>query len=76
MVSFLSHRGNEYQNNSEIPPYTHQNDQNLKGQHMVAGLWNKRKTPVLLVVVQTYTTTLEINMAVSPKIWELFNINN
>jgi hypothetical protein len=32
-------------------------------------IWSKRSTPPLLVVVQTCTTTLKINLAASQKTW-------
>jgi hypothetical protein len=34
---------------------------------MLVGMWNEDNTPSLLVGVLTYTTTLEINLAVSHK---------
>jgi hypothetical protein len=35
---------------------------------MLARMWRKRNTPPLLVGLQAYTTTLEISLAVPPKI--------
>jgi hypothetical protein len=60
MCNVFSHQGNA---NSEILPYTHQNacDQTLNGQCMLDRGWiNGNTHPV--VVVQTCTTTLEINL--------------
>ena len=62
MFNILNHQGNANQNNPEIQPHTSQNgqDQNLRGQQMLARIWRKRNTPPLLVGLQAGTTTLEI----------------
>jgi hypothetical protein len=70
MFNILGHWGNTNQNDSEIPPYIHQNvsDQKLKWQLMLVRMWSKGNSPPLLVRVHTCTATLEINMAVSQKL--------
>ena len=70
MFIILSHQRNANQNDSEIPSYTYQNGQDLKHkcQLMLERVWNKGNIPALLVGVQTYTATLEINMVASQKI--------
>ena len=45
---------------------THIRMAKIKGQHTMAGMWSKNTLP-LLVVVQTCTTTLEINLIFSQK---------
>jgi hypothetical protein len=39
-----------------------------KQHHMMARMWSKGNTPLLVEGVQTYIHTLEINLAVSQKI--------
>jgi hypothetical protein len=39
---------------------------------MLLRMWRKRNTPSLLVELKTDTTTLEINLAVHPKIRNSF----
>jgi hypothetical protein len=41
---------------------------------MLARMWSKGNTPQLLVAVQTFTITLEINLAVSQKIGNRSNL--
>jgi hypothetical protein len=43
-------------------------NQKLKGQHMLKRMWRKYNTSPPLVVLQTVTTTLEINLVVFQKI--------
>jgi hypothetical protein len=66
----LNHQGNANQNDSEIPPYTNQydQDQKLKQPYMLLRMWRKRNTPPLLVELQVSTCTLEINLVVPEKI--------
>ena len=40
----------------------------LKQQHMLVRMWRKTNTPILLMELKTYTTTLKLNLAVSQKI--------
>jgi hypothetical protein len=40
----------------------------IKGQHMLARMWRIGNTPPWLVGMQTYTSTLEINLVISQKI--------
>ena len=59
-------QGNGNQNNFDIPPYTLM-AKIKNSRNMLVRLWSKGNTPPLLVGVQTCTTTLEINLAVSQK---------
>jgi hypothetical protein len=66
MFKVLRHQENANQNNDEFPSYTHQNDKDQKQEIAHAGEDVKNgNTPSLLMGVQTWTTTLEINLAVS-----------
>ena len=66
MFNVLSNQGNANQNNSEFPYYI-QKIKKLKWQHMLA-MWSKGNSSSLLVGVQTYTTTLDINLAAFRKL--------
>jgi hypothetical protein len=70
MFNILSHQGNANQNNSKIPSYTCQNVLRSKNQVIAhAGKDVEQGEHFSLQVgVQTCTTTLEINLAVSQKI--------
>jgi hypothetical protein len=70
MFSILNHQQNANQNNPEIPPHTSQNGQDKKFrlQQMLVRMWRKRNTPPLLVGLQAFKTTLEINLVVPQKI--------
>jgi hypothetical protein len=68
MFKVLSYEEKENQNNSELPPYMHQNgqDQKLKQQHMLVRMKGKGNIS-LLMGGQTCTTTLEKNLVFSQK---------
>lgn len=63
MFNILSLQGTANQNDTEIPLCTNQNDLDPKTQARAPA--GKDVPPPLLVGMQTCTTTLEINMAVS-----------
>jgi hypothetical protein len=68
MFNTLSHQGNAKQNDLKIPIYTNYNGKDQKSKRSIlVRLWKKGNTPPLLVGLQTCTTTLEINLAVSQK---------
>lgn len=64
IFSVLSYQGETNQNVPELPSYMTQNGltQKLTRKHLLTRMWRKGNTPILLVRLQTSTTTLEINL--------------
>jgi len=69
MVNALSHQGYANQNNPEIPPYTNQiRKAKIKSlSDILARTRSMGNSSLLLVRVQTFTSTLQINIMISQK---------
>jgi hypothetical protein len=70
MLTMSSHKGNANQNHTKIPPHPYWNRHHQEHHHqqMLARICGKKYPHMLLVGMQSSTTTLENNMEVSYKI--------